>query len=167
MVWECHLCQRRGGGPLYVSLGDGNTNHQPDVSPSWWGEVTGRGASGQSGTNPGIITRVAGEALASLRVVSIAANGQAVYANAQVEALVTTVIGVSLAAVNIGESVQIQTLGVVTEPGWSFTPGSSIFLGAGSLLSATPPNTGWVVKMGTALSSTEVAIQRQPTIKLT
>ncbi|HAT50734.1 MAG: hypothetical protein HQL07_04430 [Nitrospirae bacterium] len=170
-VWSGSVTYAKGevvsyGGPLYVSLADANTDHQPDANPTWWGEVTQRGATGQPGVNPGVTTMVAGEALASLRVVSVNATGHAVYADAQVDALATSVIGVTLVSVGIGESVSIQTFGVVTDPGWTFTPGSPIFLGINSLLSASPPLTGWMVKMGIALSSTDVAIQRQLIVKL-
>ncbi|MBF0602317.1 MAG: hypothetical protein HQL07_01345 [Nitrospirae bacterium] len=53
-VWSGSVTYTKGeavsyGGPLYISLLDANTGHQPDENPIWWGEVTLRGTPGPQG----------------------------------------------------------------------------------------------------------------------
>ena len=125
--------------------------------PTWFQYV------GADGGNP--VALVAGESLGGQRVVAIGPGGTVIYANAQLDHS-KKVIGVTTKSVNSGETVTVQTSGVMVDSGWTFTPGATLYLGINSLLSATPPTTGFVKVMGIAVAATEIVLQMQSSIVL-
>lgn len=68
------------------------------------------------------------------------------------------VFGVSTGAVNDGDNVTIQISGEMTESSWSWVPGVPLFLGSSGLITQTPPETGHLVVIGSAVSATKIII---------
>jgi hypothetical protein len=67
------------------------------------------------------------------------------------------VIGLSENQTNIGFSAKIITDGLVQNSGWSWTAGSPIFLN-GTILSQTPPSSGFIQQMGIAEASDTILV---------
>ena len=67
------------------------------------------------------------------------------------------VIGVASAAISSGSAGQVITSGLVTNPLWSWTTGDPIFVN-GTSLASTPPSSGFVQQIGTALTPTSIVV---------
>lgn len=76
------------------------------------------------------------------------------------------VVGVSAQAVAAGGEVMVQRAGVMSESGWSWTPGAAVYLGEEGLLRQTPPPEGFLMVIGIAASATSILIDIQPAIHL-
>ena len=68
------------------------------------------------------------------------------------------VVGLASAAQPEGEPAIIQLAGEIKNPAWHLTPGRVYFLVAGGEISMTPPESGFVQKIGVAKTSTELVI---------
>lgn len=76
-----------------------------------------------------------------------------------------TVIGITRGAAMPGASVDIAFGGEMEEPTWAWSLGP-IYLGENGALTQTPPPTGFVQRLGVALSPTKIAVLIGPaTIK--
>ena len=100
------------------------------------------------------MTMTAGENLSGHRAV-VTVDGQAFYADNQTIAHAGQLAGLTLGAALAGDSVTVQALGLITEPGWNWTPGA-IWLGASGVLTQSLPATGMQWRLGTALTATTV-----------
>lgn len=96
------------------------------------------GPGGGGGSGGVIATVVAGETLSGHRAVVLHTDGLAYYASNDAPDDATRQVWLTLGAGIEGTSVQIQQLGVVTEPSWAWADGP-IFLGASGVLTQTPP----------------------------
>jgi hypothetical protein len=95
----------------------------------------------------GYVEREAGEALGGHRVARIGEDGLAWYASpAEAEGIA----GITAGAASAGAAAQIVATGELTANGWSWSPGP-IYLAAAGTLSQTPPSSGAIVQIGTAL----------------
>lgn len=101
------------------------------------------------------IQRLASTPLGGHRAVKIE-GGSALYASND-EMSAPLVVGLTLGAVLAGDFAQILFHGEVDEPTWSWNPGP-IFLGLEGQLTQTPPLSGHLIQVGTALSATTLII---------
>lgn len=122
-----------------------------------------RGATGDAASPT--ITRLAGEDLGGHRAVKIAIDGSALYAN-PADMDVEAICGVTTGAASDGETVDIQTAGEMTEPGWAWTPGGVIYLAASGVLTQVLPTSGSVFRMGTALGTNTMLVDPRLIAKL-
>lgn len=93
------------------------------------------------------------------RAVMLNAAGELVYASAGVLANADRVLGVTLNAAAAGDVVKVQRSGEVTEPSWSWSPDSPIYLGLDGVLTQTPPappGSRFSLVIGVPLSPTTV-----------
>jgi len=72
-------------------------------------------------------------------------------------------IGLALANINNGFSGDAVLFGEITNPSWSFVAGNIVYLN-GSTVSTTPPNTGFIQKIGTMKSNTTLEVNIGVTI---
>lgn len=68
------------------------------------------------------------------------------------------VIGVTAYGGMAGGQVEIQSVGDLLGPVASFTEGSALFVGAGGILTPTPPASGWRQIVATAVSSSQIVV---------
>lgn len=76
------------------------------------------------------------------------------------------ILGITLNAAGVGDPLNIQYSGEVTNSGWSWIPDEPIFPIENGLLSQTPPSTGFCVYIGFASSQTSIFINIQQAIYL-
>lgn len=113
-------------------------------------------------------TEIAATALSGHRVVTRQPDGTVGYASNDDPADVTAPLWVTTGAATSGASVTVVAYGVIDEPSWAWTPGS-IYLGAGGLITQTPPvkpGALFVAQIGFATSPTSVFVERSPSITL-
>lgn len=67
------------------------------------------------------------------------------------------IAGITLETINTGFSGQVKARGEITNPSWSFTAGSPIFLN-GTSISHTPPSSGYQLFLGVAKSTTTIEL---------
>jgi hypothetical protein len=102
------------------------------------------------------LTVTAGEALSGHRAVLLTA-GEAFYADHATLTHAGRAIGVTTGAAALGDTVTIQTLGILIEPTWTWTEGP-VYLGAQGALTQTPPATGFVQIIGVATTATALFV---------
>jgi len=100
----------------------------------------------------------AGEALGGHRAV-VVANNEAFYADPSSPSQAGQYVGITSNAAQLGDPVQVNFTGEMTESSWSWAPGS-IYVGANGTLTQTRPTTGWVLNIATALEPTRVLINK-------
>ena len=75
-------------------------------------------------------------------------------------------IGLALSAVAQGFSTFLRADGPFTNPDWVLVPNTPYYLGVDGLLTAVAPATGYIVRIGTAVSTTTLFISIQEPILL-
>lgn len=81
------------------------------------------------------------------------------------EATLDQIVGISTAATVVGQKVSIKSIGFMSEPSWTWTPGQPLFVTGAGVLTQTPP-TGTVRRIAWAISATEINVDLFPTIQL-
>lgn len=110
------------------------------------------------------ITRTAGVNLSALRVVTLDASGNAVYAT-NTSVADSVVLGVTLTAANSGAAVGIRAFGIIEDNAWSFAKGP-VFLGTNGTLTQTAPTGGAViVHVARALTANTIFVDTDTTIQ--
>lgn len=109
------------------------------------------------------VVKVAGENLSALRVVTLDASGNAVYASNASEST-AVVYGLTITSALSGAGVGIRTYGIVEDASWSWTRGP-VFLGTNGTLTQTAPTNGAViVHVGRAFNATTIIVDADTTI---
>jgi hypothetical protein len=104
---------------------------------------------------------VAGENLPAF----VAVTSTGLRANSSTFAHFGKVIGIIIAAVNLGFSGDVTVIGEVQNLGWSWTAGDVIFLNGNSLASSAPVS-GFSQKIGTAKNSTTIVVELETPVLL-
>jgi hypothetical protein len=100
------------------------------------------------------------------QVVYLASNGTARPADGTNQTHAGKVIGLTTAAQPEGVPATIQLAGEIENPVWHLTPGEVYFLVVGGEISMTPPESGFVQKIGVAKTSTVLVINLgEPTLR--
>ena len=100
------------------------------------------------------------------QVVYLASNGTARPADGTNQTHAGKVIGLTAAAQPEGVPATIQLAGEIENPVWHLTPGEVYFLVVGGEISMTPPESGFVQKIGVAKTSTVLVINLgEPTLR--
>jgi len=76
------------------------------------------------------------------------------------------IAGVVLESKSTGELTDILTQGKYINVNWSLTPGATYFLNTNGQISTNPPNLGWVIQLGKAITSTGLDLNIKSSIKL-
>jgi len=123
-----------------------------------------QGPQGPAGAS-GSITLVAGETLSALKFVYVAADGFA-YRGSSTSYTTSQVIGITITAASVGNSVTVATFGEVVDGSFSFGVSNPIFLTTLGSFSTTPPASGHVVKLGHGLDNGKIFVDIDETIIL-
>ncbi|MDP2431267.1 MAG: hypothetical protein Q8O33_04495 [Pseudomonadota bacterium] len=133
-------------------------------------EVAAQGPAGPAGANgaPGTggvqtITLTAARDLSGHRIVVATATG-ADYADPATPAHADAMIGLTTGAALSGDDVTVLAAGELVEPSWSWTPGLPLYAAPSGLLSHTPPASGWVQIVATAITPTRLLLSSRQAI---
>lgn len=99
------------------------------------------------------------------RLVAYLAAGAVPYDAANV-AHIDALIGVAAASARSGESVPVQTRGLLQLPGWNLTPGTSYLAGAAGALVTSVAGLAFAQVVGRARTADELLISFQPSVIL-
>lgn len=112
------------------------------------------GATGPAGSGD-TQQYTAGMTLSALRMLTLDASGNAVYANSG-----DPTVGMSLTATTSGDLVTVATSDhVVEDSSWSWSAGAALFNAGNGALTATPPTSGVWQVVGVAISATRIVVQ--------
>jgi hypothetical protein len=107
------------------------------------------------------LSKEAGENLSAGKVVYV--TGNKAYKASQ--ASHPNPIGIVAEDASIGLSARIVTEGPVTIPTWSLTQNTPYFLSTNGDITATPPSSGYIIRLGVAASSTTLVLEiHQPVL---
>ena len=113
-----------------------------------------------------VLQRTAGQDLSALMVVYEGENGAVWPADPQVADDVLALVGVTVSAAAGGTPVNVQRMGFIEDSGWQWQPGKRVFLGHQGRLTQEPPQSGYDVLIGAALSATRLLLNIQDPIAL-
>lgn len=114
-------------------------------------------------TGGGTATLTASENLGGHRVVTV----EGLYASKDTSSDKFKILGVTMGAVNNGESSTVTTHGTITESSWNWTVGSPIFLSTNGQLTQTPPTSGFRIIIGIPRTATSMFVNiSEPLIKI-
>lgn len=99
---------------------------------------------------------VAAEIIHGRRAVR-AVSGQAYHPRILVDDDAEEVVGIALNSSDIGGSVQVRTVGTVTEQSWSWAPGY-VYCGEEGILTQSPAHMGWLLAIGKAVNATTIDV---------
>lgn len=121
-------------------------------------DVGVQGMPGPPGAAGGsALSLIAGAALGGHRAVRSLA-GVAIYADCETVADASLVLGITQGAASEGAPVQVQTMGLMTEPSWSWVPDLPVFVGLAGVLTQTPPAAGYRLIVGVATRADQIHI---------
>lgn len=104
----------------------------------------------------------AGATISALRMLTIDASGNAVYANQD-----DTPVGLSLTATSSGDTVTVATSDhVVEDDSWNWTLGQPVLLGTNGTLTQDPTGMTRLTVVGRPASATRLIVKIQPAITL-
>lgn len=157
------------GGPRAVAL-----QRHPQFGMAFRGKelftaVGGRqgkqGVSGEPGPAGGsTLQRIAGQIISALRAV-YELDGVVRYLDYRDAEHVDLLVGVTITSGLAGEPVNIQLVGPLTDATWQWVPGP-VWLGSQGQLTQAPPDDGFDVLIGSAVSATRIQLNLQRPIEL-
>lgn len=123
------------------------------------------GPAGEPGPAGGsTLQRTAGATLSAL-VVVYEEDGEVFALDKGDDANIDQLLGLTVTAADLGESINVQRSGAVNNNGWSWAPGR-VYLGAAGALTQTPATDGNDVLIGRAVSATRLLLDIQDPIDL-
>jgi hypothetical protein len=123
------------------------------------------GPRGQPGPSGGsAVQRQAGETISALRLV-YELDGVVRYLDHEDAEHINLALGLSLASGDAGTEVDVQLSGSVDESTWSWSPGP-VWLGAQGFLTQLPPDDGFLLYVGTAVSPTRLILNIDQPVEL-
>lgn len=137
----------------------------PELETVTLGEQGPPGLPGAPGPAGGsAFQRTAGETLSALRAV-YELDSVVRYLDYRDAEHVDLLVGVTITSGLIGEPVNIQLVGPLTDAGWQWVPGP-VWLGSLGQLTQAPPDDGFDVLIGSAVSATRIQLNLQRPIEL-
>lgn len=137
-------------------------SHQFTILAGQRGQQGEQGIPGPAGGTA--LSRVAGETLSALRVV-YEIDGEVFLLDSADDVHIDQLLGLTITSGNASENVNVQLVGAVDDASWSWTPGR-VYLGANGFLTQTPPDAGYLVLVGYAVSATRLILNIQDNIEL-
>lgn len=120
-------------------------------------EVSLQGPPGPPG--PGTlltVTATAGVLLSGHRAVVADDEGLLIYADRLLLEEIDRPVWLTTRSWSVGDEATVVAYGTVDEPSWAFTPGLPLYLGLNGLLSQIPPITGFLLRLGVAVTATRI-----------
>lgn len=112
--------------------------------------------AGSGGSPENTITLTAAETLSGHRAIAVV-GGQAVHADKDTPDHTGRVVGISLNAATLGDTVTVQTEDSLSHGGWSWT-GRYVFVNSAGQLTDTRPVTGFSQRIARVLNATTILI---------
>lgn len=113
-----------------------------------------------------VLQRKAGMDLSALLVVYEDLFGSVWPADHDVESDVLALLGVTVSAAEGGQPINVQRMGHIDDDAWQLQPGKRVFLGKQGRLTQEPPQGGYDVLIGMAITSTRLLLNIQDPIEL-
>lgn len=113
--------------------------------------------AGGTATDPNILSFVAGTGISALRAVKLNASSELIYADKDTYEN-SQAIGLSITSGIVGDTIQVQTFGVLQDASFSFTLDGDIYLSSGGILTQSAPVSGVVLKLGKAIKTDTILI---------
>lgn len=133
------------------------------------GWTDGGSIQGQEGApGPGAVQMVctAASAIGGGRVLAVNATGELAYADPADITTLSGLLGLSLNAATAGGDVAILVSGSATDSGWLWTAGQPLYIGSAGVLVQSPAPGTYVVRVGVAISTTEILFNLSTPIAL-
>jgi hypothetical protein len=129
-------------------------------------EIVTRGLQGSAGlATSSYVPYITTIPISGHRVVSAAFDNTLAYADSSINILANSVIGITNNAGNVGDVINVQISGSMTEPSWSWVQNLPIFCSTTGLLTQTQPTSGFSLVVAVATSSITILIGvKQPII---
>ena len=118
------------------------------------------------GSNLEELQRMAGMDTSALLVVYEDLFGAVWPADPDVESDVLALLGVTVSAAEGGRPINVQRMGHIDDAAWQLQPGKRVFLGGQGRLTQEPPQGGYDVLIGMAISPTRLLLNIQDPIEL-
>lgn len=121
-------------------------------------------------TDPSLFVMVSGDPITNLHVVSVGTDGKTYLAKASEELLSGSAVGIAVTSAIPDQEITIKVVGIFESLSLSLTPGLPVWVGlAGELTQIVPtaPANKFSQQVGTALTSTKILVEIQPSIDLT
>ncbi len=112
-----------------------------------------------SGGGSSLITKKAGESLGGHRIVRAYNEDKVLYASNSDLSQLHNILGLTTGAASIGSDVAVLVSGEIIEPSWNFTQDQYVYLGLNGQLTQTPPSSGFLLVVGTAIAPTVVFVK--------
>lgn len=113
-----------------------------------------------------VLQRMAGMDTSALLVVYEDLFGAVWPADPDVESDVLALLGVTVSAAAGGQPINVQRMGYIDDAAWQLLPGKRVFLGRQGRLTQEPPQGGYDVLIGMAISPTRLLLNIQDPIEL-
>ena len=113
-----------------------------------------------------VLQRKAGMDMSALLVVYEDLSGSVWPADPDVESDVLALLGVTVSATVAGQPINVQRMGHIDDDAWQLQPGKRVFLGRQGRLTQEPPQGGYDVLIGMAISPTCLLLNIQDPIEL-
>lgn len=124
-----------------------------------------QGPPGPPGEATGNVVRTAGANLSAIRAVYEGTDGKVRYATNTDPTTATKTIGVTTSAALQDDEIGVCLTGEIEDNSLSLTPGP-LYLGTNGALTSTPPSTGVLLRVGTALTTGRLVVNvQQPIIR--
>lgn len=113
-----------------------------------------------------VLQRKAGMDTSALLVVYEDLFGSVWPADADAESDVLALLGVTVSAAMAGQPINVQRMGHIDDESWQLQPGKRVFLGGQGRLTQDPPQAGYDMLIGMAITSTRLLLNIQDPIEL-
>lgn len=113
-----------------------------------------------------VLQRLAGMDTSALLVVYEDLFGAVWPADPDAESDVLALLGVTVSAAVAGQPINLQRMGFIDDAAWQLQPGKRVFLGGQGRLTQEPPQAGYDVLIGMAITSTRLLLNIQDPIEL-
>ncbi|WP_080758107.1 hypothetical protein [Comamonas testosteroni] len=113
-----------------------------------------------------VLQRKAGMDTSALLVVYEDLFGSVWPADPDAESDVLALLGVTVSAAEAGQPINVQRMGHIDDEAWQLQPGKRVFLGGRGRLTQEPPQAGYDVLIGMAISPTRLLLNIQDPIEL-
>lgn len=122
--------------------------------------------SGSGGASNEQVAYVAAETLSGHLAVALNDDGELIKADNTNSDHIGRVIGVTTQAISLGATGYVQTYGALTEPTWTWTMGTPVYLSTNGVLTQTPPSTGFSIRIGIPEDTTTLFVRIGEPIQL-
>jgi hypothetical protein len=147
--------RRREGMYCYVISSETTYQLVGGVDNTDWVEVSsGGGSDADSISN----NYTAGEAISAYNILIQGNDGKVYVADSSDTSDIQKVVGLAETSASEDDTISVQSIGKMTNPGWSWTPGAKIYYTNSGTLTESVPATGFIQQVAIAETATTITI---------